>query len=99
MNCKPGDIAKSIKPGRHYGLLVEILYAAPPVDFRLPDGHIHVACEPGRWVFRVLGLPVIAQCVSGNRPCFYAVGRDIWLRPIRPDAEPETTDEREELTA
>ena len=42
MNCRPGDLAVILGKGVFAGRLVEVLYAAPQVEFQLPDGYSHM---------------------------------------------------------
>ena len=98
MNCKPGDLAIVIR-GELIGTLVEVLYAAPGHIFRLPDGHLHEACQPGNWVVKILGAPVNAHWVKDwppNRFAQYGSGADSGLRPLR--GLPETEKHDEEIT-
>ena len=89
MNCKEGDIARIIHPGRLYGHLVEILHAQPIGDYRLPDGFPAYGTEPGGWVFKFLSVPKVVPIQNGlgepngNRAAQYAACHDRWLRPIR----------------
>lgn len=100
MNCKPGDLAIVVRD--NYGLgalgkLVEVLYAAPPYQFQLPNGRWNEpASDPGKtWVLRILGAPL-------RPPGFYylteyGTGHDNALRPIKGLPVDEKIDE--EITA
>lgn len=84
MNCKPGDIAIVVGDSVFAGRLFEVLYAAPPRRFYLPDGQMHEACRPGEWVLRSFGGLVDAQCEGGlTRKAMYGCGRDSKPRPLR----------------
>lgn len=86
MNCKQGDLAVVIVPGRWHGVLVSVLHAAPVgEDFRLPDGFLQSPCEPGMWVVEVLGSPVEVKVNGplGHRLTRFGATSDSNLRPIR----------------
>lgn len=99
MNCKPGDVAIVVAAPPYSGLIVDVLYLAPPVDFVLPDGVHHIGCPAGMsWVLK-FQRPITAPIwegneISGYRQCVYAVGGDAKLRPVSgiPDTEDTTTD-------
>jgi hypothetical protein len=90
MNCKPGDLAIVVRSGKCAGRLFDVLYAAPLVRFKLPDGHFNVAGRPGDWVLKAVGRPVKAKCIGGERVTWYACGADVALRPIRNPGADET---------
>lgn len=92
MNCRPGDLARAIRPGPYQNKLFFVLHAAPVgVQFRLPDGYMHAAVEAGFWVVESAGAPVRADTELGSRMARYGVGADAGLRPIRDqDGEDET---------
>ena len=80
MNCKPGDLALVVI-GPESGKLLEVLYAAPPYIFRLPDGHLNEAGRPEDWVVRVLGSKIKVPRIPG-RFAEYGTARDSYLRPL-----------------
>lgn len=87
MNCQPGDIAIVIGPSKYAGAIVEVLYAAPPVYFYLPDGQRAAPAQPGCWVLRLISGAVPATIRWGKRrstrQAWYGVGSDRYLRPLR----------------
>jgi hypothetical protein len=93
MNCKPGDLARAIRPGPLQNTLFFVLEAAPVgVEFLLPDGHKHIAVESaGYWILEAAGSPIDAKTDKGQRRARFGVGADAGLRPIRDqDGEDET---------
>lgn len=97
LRCKPGDLAVVV--GYHpsfphiTGRLVDVIELTPVgVDFRLPDGKVHLPCGAGTWVIR-FHSPVNLNALRGRSNAFYACSNDRALRPIRDpgeDAEDET---------
>jgi len=102
MNCKPGDLAFLIRAPKEpckSPSIVKVLHAAPLGDFKLPDGvtgsgeHLeHWVCESSSGDFIVL-----MEFSGETRKSKYASIPDEFLRPIRPDAEPESTTTSREL--
>ena len=101
MNCKPGDLATIVRGKRSIGRLVEVLYAAPQIDFYLPDGYPHAGSSPGDWVIRSLGAPFSAPTEERAflRVSMYVVGHDSGLRPLRGDSEKFDAENDLEITA
>jgi len=104
MNCKPGDMAVIVRGEPLEGKLVEVLYAAPTRNHKLPDGYQHVASAPNSWIVKFLGAPISARIgengrVIGERDAAFGRVEDWRLRPLRGEPEPESTDEREALNA
>lgn len=66
---------------------MEVLYAAPQVEFQLPDGYSHMGSSPDCWVLHSLGSPFNAPTEEQGfmRPAMYGVGPDAGLRPLRGD--------------
>lgn len=87
MNCKPGDLAVVLGTSVFAGRLVEVLYAAPQVEFQLPDGYMHDGCGPNCWVLRSLGSTFSAPTEEKGfmRVAMYVAGPDARLRPLRGD--------------
>lgn len=85
MNCRPGDLARVVVPGRFYGALVSVIEAAPVgTSFRLPCGHLNLPCEAGDWVVEVLGSPVpVGLELGGTRLARFGATADANLKPIR----------------
>lgn len=99
MNCKPGDLAFIVGKSPFAGRLVEVLYAAPPFDFELPDGHANCGCPPNCWVLRILGSPFEIQVENTHtRLAMYGAGSDTYLRPLRGDAEKTDAENDLEIT-
>lgn len=101
LNCKPGDLAIVIRPSLRgqqlLGMIVRVLRAAPPNDFRLPDGTLQVGGGPGSWVIefpRTVEVPMQYRSGKvGTRQALFGVVDDHYLRPIRDpgdDAADET---------
>lgn len=87
LNCWPGCLAYITHPSM-YGVIVEVLYAAPAGSFRLPDGFaaFHPGEKPG-WVVRFakpIQAPVEHKGQRLKRTAHYASVDDKWLRPITP---------------
>lgn len=99
MNCKPGDLAIVVSHNQSFnGRLVEVLYAPPSHSFTLPDGYQASAPdEEPSWVLKAVGYPWEAPLIGGGmRQCWYGVGADTALRPLRGD--PDEVHEDEEMT-
>ena len=101
MNCKPGDLAVVMR-GKHAGKLVEVLYLAPPHNFKLPDGAWNQGEPDGQcWVIHLLGAPIwvrIPDHPSGGRFAAYGSARDNRLRPLKGEPLTATEPHGEELT-
>ena len=78
MNCRPGDRAIVIGNSKYAGRIVAILYAAPKVDFCLPNQVPHEGCRTGRWVLKSCGSKFPDAHGSG----MYGVGQDKLLIPL-----------------
>lgn len=103
MNIKAGDLAIVIRSrtslGRQFiGSIVEVVCAAPLADFKLPDGHSHIAGDTGDWVVKAIGMRFVVPMSNGGvRQSLYAVGHESCLRPIT--GLPITDDVTDEVTA
>mgnify|MGYP003443317908 CR=1 FL=1 len=94
MNCKPGDLAMIVCDpdfdGADLWKLVEVL----------GDGY---ADEDGwNWACKSLGGPLLSFSDDDEQRVMRAMTADIldaWLRPIRPESEPETTEREVEHAA
>lgn len=99
LRCRPGDLAVVVRgPECILGHFVDVLYAAPREDFRLPDGCLHAGATAHRWVVRFtheIEAPTEGPLGTGVRMTRYAPVPDWALRPIRPDAEPVDVETRE----
>ena len=98
MNCKPGDIAL-ITRQPYAGFMVEVLYAAPMVDHRLPDGKSHESSSANSWVVKSLGSPFVLRQMTGKvmsvRTGYYGSCLDSALRPLPGELnEDESVEER-----
>ena len=86
MNCQKGDMARMIKATfpENVGLIVTVIEETTPVG---DSGHLWM-CKPA-W-------PSITTDWFDSSKRYVSAGLtalpDAWLRPIRPDAEPVTTD-------
>jgi len=90
VNCKQGDVARLIKAAfpENVGLIVEVLCAVPPIYWG--EHGPEWVCKPA-W-----------PCAGEQVLCGLALSKDFnadeidipdaWLRPIRPEADPVTTD-------
>lgn len=90
LNCRPGDLAVIVRPTLHgpqlLGTIVTVLRAAPPHDFRLPDGFKQFNDSPGYWVIelpRPIEVPIMFRGVHGTRLSLYGIAPDSAMRPIR----------------
>ena len=93
MNCKPGDLAVCIReaqvpcPVSPLGKLCTVLYAAPPGEFRLPDGYRQMPnrLDDGVHYWVVEWQKEIAYPLEwgGYRYTRYGLAPDHALRPIR----------------
>lgn len=87
MNCKQGDVAIVVGATNYSGLIVDVLYLAPPVEFQLPDGVWHMGVPEGTsWVLK-FQRPITApiwhgNVITGYRQCIYGCGSDRRLRPV-----------------
>lgn len=103
LRCKPGDMAfviQSVRSDCEAPAIVFVMKAAPVGDHILPDGQRAWTGESGSWVCESQGRDFkVPMGHGGHRKCRFAVIDDRGLRPIRPSAEPESTETREELTA
>jgi hypothetical protein len=88
--------------GRYSGRLVDVLYAAPPHRFELPDGFMHSGVGPCGWVIHSLGSPFEAPLgyngLQATRAAMYGVIWDKYLRPLR-DGETETHETKRTVMA
>lgn len=100
-NVKAGDLAivKSTKP-QYNGRIVEILYPAPAIAFRLPNGRWHDApISHPSWVLKCIGAPMSAPLSGGGwKDVWYGVGSDAHLRPLPGDPE-EASEQTEQPVA
>lgn len=100
LRCKPGDLALVLGVSQYSGKFCRVLFLAPPHDFILPDGYTAAGmAQRNRWVVefpRDIRAPLSD---GGWRLTRYGVAIDCKLLPIRPSAEPESTETLEELTA
>lgn len=89
MNCKPGDMAVTIKStnGENVGLIIEV------VEFLGADnGYVNLWNCKAAW-------PIIGYDVVNRKRVTTKVAiPDAWLRPIRPPETPVTETRDEELT-
>ncbi|PXX41109.1 MULTISPECIES: hypothetical protein [Burkholderia] len=103
MSIKAGDLAIIVRSrtslGRKFiGSIVEVVCVAPLAEFQLPDGHQHVAGDPGDWVVKAIGMRFVVPMSNGSiRQSLYAVGHESCLRPI--SGLPITDDIKDEVTA
>ena len=83
MNCKPGDLARIVRPYQDYqeiGKYVSIIRAGKPDEItKTRGGDTAVNSGP-------LGSGWLVDASGSEYPCFIA---DVCLRPIRPDETPE----------
>lgn len=101
LRCKPGDLAIVVTGTKYAGKLLEVLEAAPPHEFKLPDGQINDPCPPGYWVVKILGAPIPVVLRNGvSRLAPYGTCGDHQIRPLRGLPEDETLEtERVALTS
>lgn len=101
LRCKPGDLAIVVWGTKYAGKLLEVLQAAPPHEFRLPDGQLNDPCPSGYWVVKILGAPIPVKLRNGNmRLAPYGTCGDHQIRPLRGLPEDEMLDaERTALTS
>ncbi|HEP6279838.1 TPA: hypothetical protein VDA67_006426 [Burkholderia vietnamiensis] len=103
MNVKAGDLAivvrsRTILGQQYIGSIVEVVCVAPLAEFKLPDGHTHIAGDPGDWVVKAVGMRFVVPMSNGRiRQSLYAVGHESCLRPIT--GLPITDDVEDEVTA
>lgn len=98
MNCKPGDMAIVIGSSKYSGLIVDVLYLAPPYDFRLPNGQLHQGCPDGTtWVIKMPRKVEVRRSFGGNRMSIYGCGSDSKMRPVSGIPDEESTDTRADL--
>jgi|WetSurMetagenome_2_1015567.scaffolds.fasta_scaffold715616_1 hypothetical protein len=99
MNVKPGDIAMVVHP-KGWGRIVSVLHSAAGDEIRLPDGMRAYGSETG-WVVESLGQDFEAYVGHSGRSrnCRFGVLDDKWLRPIRPEHEPESVTTEDTVSA
>jgi hypothetical protein len=91
MNCKPGDLAIVVRHERGgsaikdcHGMILEVLYLAPPEPFNLPDGQRSTRGSGTEWVVKA-ARPIPVRMPDGStRMAQYGKAFDAFLRPIRP---------------
>jgi hypothetical protein len=82
--------------GEYAGRLVEVLCAAPPHRFTLPNGvpHSKPDVQPS-WVVNILGTPVLVSFSYGEKQlATQGVARDSALRPLRGLDAPHSVEEK-----
>jgi hypothetical protein len=98
MNCRPGDLAVCIRPGRKtapvspLGRFCTVLHAAPRGSFRLPDGELQIDLESDsywvvEWQQEIAYPMIINGKPDGWRWTRFGTAPDYALRPIRPQAD------------
>ena|SRR6185437_8708029 len=89
MNCKPGDIAITVYPATQTGRIMEVLYAAPYRDHKLPNGTWNDAATGPAWVIKMLDGPARAKLsgAPGYVYEWYGQVKDCLIRPLRPPGE------------
>lgn len=100
MNCKPGDLAYvrgCISEPEINGRVVEVLHAAPPHDYLLPDGTLSIRPKNPRpaWAVKFSSPKAMKWSDGKVRNSLYATCVDTILLPIRDpgeDARDQTLD-------
>lgn len=86
MNCKPGDLARWVKPGPLKDKLFFVLYKAPcGVYFKLPDGCSHAPVDDTHWVLESASTQPVKAILDGGetRETLFGAGPDFCLKPSR----------------